>query len=142
MQPTEQISPEEMQRNMVIGEMTALRLQPIKQLPMTLIFLMMAGNDISIFTIMFVGMAFISPITTLIKTSEAFSRFDASAAADKYIASALSQSKFIYAGCCLISFGVALMKLQWMGLLPVCKMDWMSSTPLIPGERSFGSILI
>lgn len=142
MKPTEQASPEEVQRNRVIAEMTALRLQPIKQLPITFFVLWMTGNDISIVTIMFVGMAFISPIKTLATTSETFARFNTFAATDKYIASALSQSKFIYAGCCLVAFLVVVVKLHWMGLLPVCKMDWMSSTPLIPGERSFGSILI
>lgn len=141
MKSAAQISPEGTFRNHVISELTALRLQPIKQLPMTIIFLWLSGNEISIFTIMFVGMAFVNPITTMISTPKTFERFNEHAEKDKYIASALSQSKFIYAGCCLLAFGVALLKLQWMSLLPVCRMDWMSSSPLIPSERSYGAIV-
>lgn len=135
------ISPEDSIRENAIAEMTALRFQPAKSLPMTILFLWLSGNEISIFTIMFVGMAFINPITSLIKTSETFAKFNELAKRDKYISSCLSQSKMIYAGLCMLAFGVALMKLQLMSLLPVCKMDWMSSSPAVPAERSFGVFL-
>eukprot|EP00796_Vickermania_ingenoplastis_P005906 gene5906-4221_t len=135
-----QLTAAESRRQRAIAQMSDLRMQPVKQLPMTVFFMWMTGNEISIFTIMFLSMAFISPLTAIINTGKAFEPFQEAGKKDKEIASFTSQSKLIYMACCVAALSVALLKLHWMSLLPVSMMDWMSTEPMLPYERSVGGL--
>lgn len=122
----------------VNARLNDIRLKPVKQLPMTLFMMYMVGNDVSIFSIMFVGMAVMNPLQGILRASKEFTDFEEDAQADSHIASAVNQSKWIYIGCCLVAFLVALVKVSWMGLLPVSAMDWMSTVPPTYNEHSVG----
>lgn len=130
---------EEARRNRAIGQMNILRLQPVKQLPMTLLFLWMSGNDVSIFTITFLGMALMNPLSALFTINKTFEPFAADAAKDSQVKAFMSQSKLMYAGCCLVALWVALLKLYWMSLLPLYMIDWMSSKPIMNTEKIYGA---
>lgn len=134
-----QLTDEEITRNRVISRLNDLRLQPLKQLPMTAFMMWMVGNDVSIFSIMFVGMAVVNPLQSIFGAGKVFADFDEDAKADREIRSAVNQSKWLYIGCCLVAFLVALVKLNWMELLPVSSMDWMDNTPPSYGEFSTGA---
>nr|CCC90969.1 hypothetical protein, unlikely [Trypanosoma congolense IL3000] len=115
-----------------------IRTQPLKSLPMTAFMMWMVGNDVSIFSIMFVGMAVISPLQTILGTNKAFDDFKEEADKDPGIRSAVTHSKLIFVGCCIASFTVALVKLHWMGLMPVNTIDWLDKTPPQYKEQSMG----
>ncbi|KPA83190.1 putative mitochondrial hypothetical protein [Leptomonas pyrrhocoris] len=134
-----QLSDEEVTRHRVISRLNDIRLQPLKQLPMTAFMMWMVGNDVSIFSIMFVGMAVVNPLQSIFSAGKTFEDFEEDAKADRQIRSAVNQSKWIYIGCCLVAFLVALVKLNWMELLPVSSMDWMDNTPPAYGEFSTGA---
>lgn len=135
------LTPEEARRRRCIGQLMGIRTQPVKQLPMTLFTLWMSGNDVSIFTIMFLGMALMAPINALMTFNKVFEDFAEVAKKDKQVSAALSQAKLIYIACCFAAFGVGILKLQWMSLLPVCMMDWISTASLPVKERSFGAVV-
>jgi ER membrane protein complex subunit 4 len=134
-----QLTDEEITRRRVISRLNDLRLQPLKQLPMTGFMMWMVGNDVSIFSIMFVGMAVVNPLQAIFGASKVFEDFEEDAKVDRQIRSAVNQSKWIYIGCCIVAFLVALVKLNWMELLPVSAMDWMDNTPPTYGEFSTGA---
>ncbi|KPI83550.1 hypothetical protein ABL78_7407 [Leptomonas seymouri] len=134
-----QMTDEEVTRHRVMSRLNDLRIQPLKQLPMTAFMMWMVGNDVSIFSIMFVGMAVVNPLQSIFNASEVFAGFEEDAKADRQIRSAVNLSKWIYIGCCLIAFLVALVKLNWMELLPVSAMDWMDNTPPSYSEFSTGA---
>lgn len=127
-------------RNKVLYRLNDIRLQPVKQLPMQIFLMWMVGNSISIFTIMFVGNAVISPLQQIMNTSTIFEEFEEDAKRDKQIKSSLSQSKLIYIACCLAAFCVALLKLSWMDMLPIASMDWMNHAPPSYKESSFAIV--
>lgn len=89
---------------------------PVKQIPMNLFLMYMAGNSISIFPIMMVGMLFLRPIKAFLTVSTAFKQIEG----DQHIL-----QKLIYllgnAGC----IALALYKCQSMGLLPTHPSDWL-----------------
>lgn len=138
-QPATQLSEVEIQRQRVNARLNDIRMQPMKQLPMTIFMMWMVGNDVSIFSIMFVGMAVINPLQSAFAVNSAFSDFEEDANSDRVIRASVNQSKWIYIGCSIAAFCVAMVKLTWMGLLPVNSMDWMSSTPPSYGEYSTGA---
>ncbi|ESL10812.1 hypothetical protein TRSC58_01448 [Trypanosoma rangeli SC58] len=123
------LSEGDMQRVRALRMLSDLRMQPLKSLPMTLFLLWMVGNDVGIFTIMFVGMAVVNPLQSIVGTNNVFKAFEEEAEKDANVRSALSQSKLMYIASCLVAFAVALVKLNWMGLMPVNAMDWLDSTP-------------
>eukprot|EP00758_Cryptobia_borreli_P005776 Tbor_TRINITY_DN4987_c2_g1::TRINITY_DN4987_c2_g1_i1::g.9804::m.9804 len=110
---------------------------PITSLPMTIFMLWMVGNHIQLFSIMFVGMSVINPIQALFKTGSVFDVFSA----DPSVSKDVTLGKFIYAGCCLVAFGVGCLKLSWMGLLPINGVDWIDHTPPKYAELSYPSVL-
>lgn len=128
----------EMTRQRINIRLNDIRLQPLKQLPMTFFMMWMVGNDVSIFSIMFVGMAVINPLQSILSAGKNFADFEEDAEADAQIRTTVNQSKWIYIACCLAAFLVALVKLNWMGLLPVSAMDWMANTPTPYQEHSVG----
>ncbi|EAN98380.1 hypothetical protein C3747_41g1320c [Trypanosoma cruzi] len=127
--PNSKPSEKDMQRARTLRLLNDLRMQPLKSLPMTLFLMWMVGNDVGIFTIMFVGMAVVNPLQSIFGTNDVFKEFEEEAKGDANIRSALSHSKLMYIASCLLAFAVALVKLSWMGLMPVNAMDWLDSTP-------------
>jgi len=92
---------------------------------MNLFLMYMAGNSISIFPIMMVGMLFMRPIKALLSISSAFKMIEGS----HHIVQKLS--------FCLgnfVNLGIALYKCQSMGLLPTHSSDWLAFVE--PQERA------
>ena len=131
----------ELRRARIKRRITALQFQPVSSLPMTLFLLWMVGNDIGIFSIMFVGMAIMNPITALSNTKKVFEQFDADVAEDNSLRSDVMIGRLCYAGCCLIAMFVGLLKVSWMGLLPVSAVDWMNHAPAACEELGVAAIL-
>lgn len=131
----------EIKRLRVQKRLMDLQFGPVKALPMTLFMLWMVGNDISLFSIMFVGMAVSNPITSLLGTNKLFESFDEMIREDPSLRSSVTQAKLIYAACCVVAFVVGLVKLSWMGLMPVSSLDWMDHRPPTAAEFSQQSSL-
>lgn len=89
----------------------------MKQVPMNLFIMYMAGNSISIFPIMMVGMLFMRPIQALLSTNSTFKMVENS--------SALGQ-KVVYVLGNFVNIALALYKCQSMGLLPIHSSDWLA----------------
>ncbi|GET90763.1 hypothetical protein, conserved [Leishmania tarentolae] len=134
-----QMTDKEITRHRVMARLNDIRTQPLKQLPMTVFMMWMVGNEVSIFSIMFVGMAVVNPLQSILGAGKLFADFEEDTKADRQIRSAVNQARWIYMGCCLIAFLVALVKLNWMELLPVSSMDWMDNTPPTYQEFSSGA---
>ncbi|AAZ11822.1 Protein of unknown function (DUF1077), putative [Trypanosoma equiperdum] len=116
-----------------------LRMQPLSSLPMTIFMMWMVGNDVSIFSIVFVGMAVTNPLQSMLGAAKVFEEFNEEAEKDPHVRSAVGHSKLIYIACCFAALAVALIKLNWMGLMPVNAMDWLDSTPPQYKEQSMGT---
>jgi len=99
-------------------------LGPIKQVPMNLFLMYMAGNSISIFPIMMVGMLFMRPIKALFGITSAFKMIEGS----HHIV-----QKMAYCFGNVVNLGLALYKCQSMGLLPTHSSDWLAFVQ--PQER-------
>lgn len=109
-----------------------LALAPLKQVPMNLFIMYMAGNSISIFPIMMVGMLFMRPIQALLGTNSTFKMVENS--------NAIGQ-KLVYVLGNLVNIGLALYKCQSMGLLPIHSSDWLAFVePQIRREYVGGGI--
>jgi hypothetical protein len=93
---------------------------PGKNLLSTGFMLWMSGSSIQLFSIMAVGMALMNPIKALATTNEAFKHFEG-------IDTKLP--KLIFVALQILSLGVALYKMQSMGLLPATSADWTSFIP-------------
>ncbi len=102
-----------------------VQLSPVKQLPMTMFMLWMAGSDIHIFSIMMTGMAIMGPISALGNVNSVFRVFEGDAA----VKAQVFQGKLIYLACCIVALGVGLAKLHFMGLLPTAAADWIDHSP-------------
>jgi hypothetical protein len=84
---------------------------------MNLFLMYMAGNSISIFPIMMVGMLFMRPIKALLSVSSAFKMIEGSHSVVQ---------KLAYLAGNLVNLGIALYKCQSMGLLPTHTSDWLA----------------
>jgi ER membrane protein complex subunit 4 len=134
----QQLSDKELKRQRIQRRLTAMQFDPVRSLPMTLFMLWMVGNDISLFSIMFVGMAVTNPVTSLFGTPKVFEQFDEAIREDPSLRSTVLQAKLIYAACCIAAFVVGLVKISWMGLMPVSVSDWMDHRPPTITEFSYG----
>lgn len=94
-----------------------LALGPLKQVPMNLFIMYMAGNSISIFPMMMVGMLFVRPFKALLTTQGTFKMVE--------VGSAILQ-KLVYILGNIVNIGLALYKCQSMGLLPTHASDWLA----------------
>ncbi|XP_046328970.1 ER membrane protein complex subunit 4-like [Haliotis rubra] len=101
-----------------------IALGPIKQVPMNMFIMWMAGNSISIFPIMMVGMMFFRPIQTLFGIQNTFKMIEGDQAAFQ---------KFVYLLGNLLCLAMAIYKCQVMGLLPSHASDWLAFVQ--PQER-------
>ncbi|XP_074645423.1 ER membrane protein complex subunit 4-like [Tubulanus polymorphus] len=103
--------------NLVVKKSWDIALGPIKQIPMNLFIMWMAGNTISIFPIMMVGMMFIRPIQALIAVQTTFKLIEGN--------QAIAQ-KFMYFVGNIAALVLAIYKCQTMGLLPTHPSDWLA----------------
>ena len=88
-------------------------LAPIKNLPMTAIMMYMSGNSLQIFSIMMVFMAFKNPLVGLTAVNQAFERFESETNKAKML-----QVKLAYVVMQFVALGLAVWKVNSMGLLP------------------------
>ncbi|WAR12758.1 EMC4-like protein [Mya arenaria] len=103
---------------LIIKKSWDVSLAPLKQIPMNFFIMWMAGNTISIFPIMMVGMMFFRPIQALMSASNtAFKMIEGRQA---------TLQKFVYIVGNMVSLGLAVYKCQTMGLLPTTASDWLA----------------
>ncbi|MCL4127989.1 UNVERIFIED_CONTAM: hypothetical protein GTU68_013236 [Idotea baltica] len=111
-----------------------LALSPLKSVPMNLFLMYMAGNSISIFPIMMVGMMLIRPIKALWATNATFKQIEGTHA---------GLQKLIFFLGNIVNVGVALYKCQSMGLLPTHASDWLAfQEPPLQVEYSYGGLTL
>jgi len=97
-------------------------LGPIKQVPMNLFMMWMAGNSISIFPIMMVGMMAMRPIQAFMSLGDTFKNIQGDQA---------PLQKLAYIAGNLVAVALSVYKCNSMGLLPTHNSDWlaMADTP-------------
>ncbi|KAG8252828.1 ER membrane protein complex subunit 4 [Homalodisca vitripennis] len=101
---------------------------------MNLFIMYMAGNSISIFPIMMVGMLIIRPIKALFTMQTTFKMIEGSHAAGQ---------KIVYFLGNIVNVALALYKCQSMGLLPTHTSDWLAFVePQIRMEYSGGGAVL
>lgn len=86
---------------------------------MNLLIMYMAGNSISIFPIMMVGMSLMRPLKAIFTTAATFKSFEVNQ-------NNIILQKFIFFLGNLINIGLALYKCHSMGLLPTHASDWLA----------------
>jgi len=103
---------------LIVKKAWDIALGPLKQIPMNFFIMWMAGNTISIFPIMMVGMMFFRPIQALMSASQtAFKMIEGPQAVIQ---------KAVYMLGNLVCLGLAVYKCQVMGLLPTTTSDWLA----------------
>jgi len=101
---------------LIVKKSWDVALGPLKQVPMNLFIMYMAGNSISIFPIMMVGMLFLRPVKALLAIQNTFRMIEGG--------HAIAQ-KFVYLVGNVACLCLALYKCQSMGLLPTHASDWL-----------------
>ncbi|XP_064398552.1 ER membrane protein complex subunit 4-like [Halichondria panicea] len=94
----------------------SVALGPWKQLPLNLFIMWMAGNTISLFPIMMVGMMCVRPVQALMGIKDVYLKLKG----DQAI---LQTIVFVLAN--LVGIGLGLYKFHSMGLLPTAQSDWL-----------------
>ena len=108
-------------------------LGPIKSLPMNVFIMYMAGNTISIFPIMMVGMMFFRPIQAFMGLRATTNILSLS---DQWFL-----QTFVYIVGNLLALALAVFKCNSMGLLPTHASDWLAfAEPLFRVEFAGGGI--
>ncbi|KAI5632241.1 ER membrane protein complex subunit 4 [Phthorimaea operculella] len=117
---------------LLIKKLWDVALGPLKQVPMNLFIMYMAGNSISIFPIMMVGMLIVRPVKALFSTQSTFKMVEGTQAAGQ---------KFVYFIGNIVNILLALYKCQSMGLLPTHSSDWLAfEEPLTRVEHIGGGL--
>jgi hypothetical protein len=130
---TEQSKDSESSR-LIIKKSWDLALGPLKQVPMNLFIMYMAGNSISIFPIMMVGMLIVRPVKALFSLQTTFKTIEGTQAWGQ---------KFIFFVGNFVNIILALYKCQSMGLLPTHASDWLAFIdPPTRMEYSGGGFII
>ncbi|XP_053206515.1 ER membrane protein complex subunit 4-like [Panonychus citri] len=101
---------------LIVKKSWDIALGPVRQLPMNLFIMYMAGNSISIFPIMMVGMLFLKPVKALLQINTTFKLIEGNQSI---------LQKFIYLLGNILCLALALYKCQSMGLLPIHPSDWL-----------------
>ncbi|OWR42886.1 ER membrane protein complex subunit 4 [Danaus plexippus] len=115
---------------LLIKKLWDVALGPLKQVPMNLFIMYMAGNSISIFPIMMVGMLIVRPVKALFSTQGTFKMVEGTQAAGQ---------KFVYIIGNIVNILLALYKCQSMGLLPTHSSDWLAfEEPILKAEHIGG----
>ncbi|KAL5021714.1 hypothetical protein ScPMuIL_000869 [Solemya velum] len=111
-----------------------IALGPVKQIPMNMFIMWMAGNSISIFPIMMIGMMFFRPIQAFISIQNTFSMIEGNQG---------PLQKFVYLLGNCVCMALAVYKCQTMGLLPTHASDWLAfMEPLARIEWSGGGAMV
>jgi ER membrane protein complex subunit 4 len=101
---------------------------------MNLLIMYMAGNSISIFPIMMVGMSLIRPLKAIFTTGATFKSFET-------VQQNIVLQKLVFFIGNLINIGLALYKCHSMGLLPTHASDWLAFVePPLKAEWSDGGM--
>ncbi|XP_014785082.1 ER membrane protein complex subunit 4 [Octopus bimaculoides] len=120
--------------DLIVKRSWDVALGPVKQVPMNIIIMWMAGNSISIFPIMMVGMMFFRPIQALIGIQNTFKLIEGYQG---------PLQKIVYFFGNVICLALAVYKCQVMGLLPTQPSDWLAFVePQKRMEWSGGGILL
>ncbi|KAK7073280.1 ER membrane protein complex subunit 4 [Halocaridina rubra] len=120
--------------NLVIKKAWDTAIGPLKAVPMNLFLMFMAGNSISIFPIMMVGMMLLRPIKALWATNATFKTIEGTHA---------TLQKLVYLLGNLVNVGLALYKCHSMGVLPTHASDWLAfQEPAIQMEFSHGGMTL
>ncbi|XP_065575802.1 ER membrane protein complex subunit 4-like [Artemia franciscana] len=101
---------------------------PLKQIPMNLFIMYMAGSSISIFPIMMVGMMLVRPLRAILSLNSSFSALESAQSIN------LLAQKFVFCIGQFVCLCLALYKCQGMGLLPTHPSDWLDF--IAPRERT------
>jgi len=104
-------------QRLVIKKSWDLALGPLKQIPMNLFIMYMAGSSISIFPIMMVGMMLMRPVKAMFSTQVTSKMAEGAQG---------SGQKLVYFLGNLANVGLALYKCHSMGLLPTHTSDWLA----------------
>jgi hypothetical protein len=113
-----------------VAKLNSLGMSPGGGIMQTCLMLWMCGSEIQMFSIMMLGMALSSPFKALANVSAVFAQFEN----DASVKSELFRAKLLYVALTLLSLGVALAKLHFMGLLPTAAVDWMDDVPAVYGD--------
>ncbi|OQR75817.1 transmembrane protein 85-like [Tropilaelaps mercedesae] len=128
---TTQISREN-ESNLIVKRSWDIALGPLKQIPMNLFIMYMAGNSISIFPLMMVGMLLLRPIKALISLNATFVMITGTQEI---------LQKLVYVIGNLATISLALYKCSSMGLLPTYASDWLDFVePAMRAEYSGGGL--
>lgn len=120
--------------HLIIKKSWELALGPLKQVPMNLFIMYMAGNSISIFPIMMVGMLIVRPVKALFTMQNTFKMIEGSHAVGQ---------KLVYLFGNIVSVALALYKCHSMGLLPSHTSDWLAFVePQMRVEYSGGGLTL
>ncbi|CCJ28760.1 unnamed protein product [Pneumocystis jirovecii] len=114
------LSAEETER-LKIKKAWEVALGPAKMLPMSAIVAYMSGNSVQIFSLIMTFMLFWNPIKSISNVNAIFVHLESPTTHSKLFLPKLS---FILIQLITISLG--LIKMQWMGLLPITKSDWLA----------------
>ncbi|XP_050426581.1 ER membrane protein complex subunit 4 [Adelges cooleyi] len=112
-----ELSKDSESNRLIIKKSWDLALGPLKQVPMNLFIMYMAGNSISIFPIMMVGMLIVRPVKALFTLQATFKTIEGM--------QAWGQKIIFFIGN-IINIVLALYKCQSMGLLPTHASDWLA----------------
>lgn len=102
--------------NLIVKKSWDIALAPLKQVPMNLFIMYMAGNSISIFPIMMIGMLFVRLVKALLTIQSTFKIIEGGQAV---------LQKLVYLFGNLVCLALALYKCSSMGLLPTYASDWL-----------------
>ena len=115
-------------------EAQGFAMSPAKNIFTTGLMLWMSGSSIQIFSIYATGNALVTPLTAMAKAPGQFKRFEMEGVD-------LTIPMLIYYAMQLVLLGIALWKLNTMGLLPMTSADWTSSIPIRDVLESSGLLL-
>ncbi|XP_055943391.1 ER membrane protein complex subunit 4-like [Argiope bruennichi] len=110
--------------NLIVKKSWDIALAPLKQIPMNLFIMYMAGNSISIFPIMMIGMLFLRIVKALLTIQSTFKLIEGGQAL-------LQKAVYLFGN--IVCLSLALYKCQSMGLLPTYASDWLDFVQ--PQER-------
>ncbi|CAH1779134.1 unnamed protein product [Owenia fusiformis] len=108
---------EEDTETLIVKRSWDIALAPIKQIPMNIFIMWMAGNTISIFPIMMVGMSMFRSFQAFFQISATFKMIEGSQA---------NLQKFVFFLGNIAGVVIAVYKCQSMGLLPTHASDWLA----------------
>ncbi|CAG5126604.1 unnamed protein product, partial [Candidula unifasciata] len=103
--------------SLIIKKSWEIALGPLKQVPMNMFIMWMAGSSISIFPIMMVGMMFFRPIQAMMAIQNTFKSIEGEQAI---------LQKLVFCFGNIVCLVMAVYKCQTMGLLPTHASDWLA----------------